>query len=124
MIATLWEVWNDAKGDIDKAFDVFIRVLLFTAEGVLVHWISHKPLIDCIILSFAIFFLCFDYLISYVLIKNGTLEPPRGVTYHWFSYTAKVGVIDNIPFWKQLNPWIKFGIRLIVFIGAIIIFVI
>lgn len=123
MVATLWEVWNDRHGDLNKAFDVFIRVLLFTAEGVALHFIFHKPLQDCIILSACFFFLVFDYLVCWVLIKNGVIEPRIGGGYTWFNYQAKSGVVDNIPFWKRMNPWVKLWIRLVVFIAAILIFI-
>lgn len=123
MVATLWETFNDRHGDLNKAFDVFIRVLLFTAEGVALHFIFHKPLQDCIILSASVFFLTFDYLIAYVLIRNKVVEPRRGTTYTWFVYTAKKGAVDNIHFWKRMNPWVKLGVRVVVFIAAILIFI-
>ena len=111
MIALIWEVWNDAAGDTDKKRDVYLRAILLVLEGVTLFAIFGWPIPLAWILSTSIHFLLFDYIIAYVLIKNGTLEPPRGVTYHWFTYTAKSGVVDNLKFWKNLNPWLKLLIR-------------
>lgn len=73
-------------------------------------------------MSVAIHFLFFDYSIQYILIKNGTLEPPRGVKYHWFTYQAKAGVIDNIGLWRNMNPWVKLCIRVGYFTMALMLF--
>jgi len=70
------------------------------------------------------FFAFFDYLIGYVLIKNGTLEPPRGVTYHWFTYEAKKGVFDNLKTWRKIGPWGRFLVKSLVLIGATILFIV
>lgn len=116
MIATIWEVWNDRKGDFNKGFDVFIRMILFTLEAYILHLIFDKSVLVSLVIPFAVFFLFFDYLIAAVLIRNGVIQG------HWFNYQAKSGVVDNIGFWKRMNPWLKLGVRLIVFIVAVLIF--
>ena len=122
MIATIFEWFNDRKGDLNKDEDVFVRLLLLWFEAFALHFIFGKPVWSCFLLSASVFFFVFDYWIAYTLIKNGTIEPPRGVKYHWFSYTGKSGVVDNVPFWKKMNPWAKFSIRLLTLITAIIIY--
>lgn len=121
MIATIWEIRNDRFGDLNKGSDIMIRIILLLAEGLAIHFIFYKPTIDSILLPMAIFFLCFDYGIAYTLLKNGTVEPKRGETLHWFTYTAKEGFVDNIPKWKKLHPITKLIIRILFFTGSIII---
>lgn len=122
MIATFWEVWNDRLGDLNKTADVWIRCLLFLVEAVVLHLLTNKNIFICLNLSIAFFFLTFDYMINYVLIRNGTLEPPRGVKYHWWTYQAKKGVIDNLSFWKNLNPYVKLLIRVTYFLGSLVLY--
>lgn len=121
MIALISEVWNDRNGDLHKGADIIVRAALLIIEAFILHLNLHKPFIDSLILSTAFFFLLFDYLIAYVLIRNKVIEPRIGYT--WFNYQAKSGVVDNIPFWKRLNPWVKLGVRVVVFITAILIFI-
>ena len=121
MIATIWEVYNDRKGDFNKLFDVALRIGLISLEASLLVLLFHKPYIDCFLVSTSIFFLTFDYVVAYVLIKNGTLEPPRNVTYHWFAYTAKAGVFDNLKFWRNLNPYVKLAVKVSFFLLSILI---
>lgn len=121
IIPTALELYNDRNGDTDKSFDVVLRVLLMlgAAAGCLAlhfsFWLSLN-------LSVAIFFAFFDYIIAYILIKNGTLEPPRGVKYHWYSYTAKDGIVDNFKFWRKMKPGWKLTIRLAYFTASLLIF--
>jgi hypothetical protein len=122
MIATIVEWFNDREGDFNKGADVFIRFIFFWFESYVLHFAFGKPAYICFILSTAIFFLVFDYWIAYTLIKNGTLEPPRGVKYHWFRYSAKKGFVDNISFWRNMNPWGRFAIRVGYFIIALVLY--
>lgn len=114
LLPTFWEVVDDLRGDENKSFDVFVRVFLCVVAGGLVTVILRKGMwvfIAATNLSLAMHFLLFDYVLAFMLIKNGTLEPPRGTTYHWFTYTAKKGFVDNIPWWRAANPWLKLAIR-------------
>ncbi len=121
-LPTVFEVYNDRHGDFDKKTDILLRVLLGVVCGGFNHTMGLQFLI-AFNLSMAIFFLVFDYIIAYTLIKNGTLEPPRGVRYHWFRYTAKDGFVDNVPNWKYANPWLKLGIRVLYFTGSLILYI-
>lgn len=124
MIATIWEVWNDRHGDLNKGADVLIRLILFGIEALILHWIFDKPHPDSLLLSAAIFFFTFDYAIAYVLIRNKVIEPRIGGGYTWFSYTGKKGFFDNIGIWKKAGPWLKFSVKLVVLITAIVIWII
>lgn len=121
-VPTEWELFDDKSGDKNKSADVIYRLVLMAGAATAAHYISDENWLTAFNLSLAIFFLCFDYLITAILIHNGTLEPPRGVRYHWFDYTAKKGVIDNISFWKNLNPYVKLLIRVAYFVLSCILY--
>ena len=122
MIALLWEVWNDRHGDLNKAKDVPIRGLLIIIEAALLNYFFHKPIITSLLLSTAIFFLLFDYLVTYVLIRNKVIEPRIGGSYSWFTYTGKKGLFDTMNWWK-FSPWIRLGIKLAYFFVALVLFI-
>lgn len=107
LIPTIWEVIDDRKGDSNKGFDVFMRVLL----GLLVafsRWFDNPY--TAFFLSMALHFFLFDYAINLVLKR----EP-------WFSYLGKTGVVDTLPFWRNLHPWARFGLRAVVLVIAYIL---
>lgn len=122
MIATIWEVWNDRYGDSNKSTDIWARTFLLWIEAVLLHLLTDTNIFICFNFSISVFFLTFDYVINYVLIKNGTIEPPRGVKYHWLTHVGKSGVIDNLTFWKEMNPYVKLGIRLAYFLISVTLY--
>jgi hypothetical protein len=108
LIPVGWEIIDDRKGDSNKGFDVFMRVLL----GGLVafsRWFGNPY--TAFFLAMALHFFIFDYAINLVLNR----QP-------WFSYLGKKGVIDTLPFWRDLNPWVRFAIRAGVLIIAIWVF--
>jgi hypothetical protein len=119
MIATIWEVYQDRHGDLNKSDDVAWRVFLIVIEALAVTAITHKPLIVSLLLSSAVFFLTFDYLVTYVLIRNKVIEVPGA---HWFSYTGKKGWFDNLKLWR-FSPWIRLGIKLAYFTISLILFI-
>jgi hypothetical protein len=119
MIATIWEVWNDKFGDTNKSYDVAMRTLLLIAEALLLRLVLRKPFFVCLMLSTAVFFMFFDYIITYVLIQNKVIEVPGA---HWFSYTGKKGWFDNLKLWR-FNPWIRLGIKLAYLLISLILFI-
>src|SRR5688500_2110092 len=122
IIPTGWELHNDRNGDFDKTKDVVIRGSLMIAAAVVnFFWLTGKAVFDSVFLSVGINFMIFDYAIGYWLILKGKIETPRGVVYHWFTY------LSGSPFdklWKDWNPWVRFGIRVIVLAAAIVIYII
>jgi hypothetical protein len=104
LIPVTWEVIDDRKGDSNKGFDVFMRVSL----GILCatsRWFPNPY--TAFILSMALHFFLFDYAINLVLGR----QP-------WFSYLGKTGVVDMLPFWRNLHPIVRFVIRLLVLLLA------
>lgn len=119
---TIWELADDERGDNNKTSDTISRLAFTSSAGAAAHYISGENWLTAFNLSLAIHFAFFDYCIAAILIRNGTLEPPRGVKYSWFDYSGKKGVIDNISFWKNLNPYVKLLIRVSYFVIAIILY--
>lgn len=120
---TFWEINDDKRGDLNKKEDVAWRILGGCVVSICAWVFADKNPWLAFNMSMAIFFLFFDYLISYILIHNGTIELPRGSKYTWFNYTAKSGFVDRVPWWSKLNPWIKLLIRVTYFsISAILYF--
>lgn len=119
---TVWELISDRKGDLNKETDVFIRVGIMAGVSTDISHFTWAGFLVSFNLSAAIFFLFFDYAITYILIHNGTIELPRGSKQTWFSYTAKSGFVDRVPNWKDANPWLKLGIRVLYFTGSAILY--
>ena len=122
MIATIWEVWNDRHGDLNKSQDVVIRAILLIIEAATLRLFTHKPFFTCLLLSSAVFFMFFDYLITYALIRNKVIEPRIGGGYSWFTVTGKKGWFDNLKPWKFASPWVRFGIKLAYLIVSLVLF--
>ena len=118
MIATIYELWNDRNGDLNKSTDVVFRIVFLAVEAAALALIFDKNYHLSLLLSCSVFFLTFDYAINIILYKRGVIDYAN-----WFSYTGKSGVVDTISFWKNMNPWVKFGIRLTVFIVALIVWI-
>lgn len=116
-IPTCYELWNDAKGDLNKKRDVIIRALLMVSAALLCWCLLHQNFFASLNLSVAIFFLLFDYLI--ILILNHNVYEKK---VHWFSHLGTSSAIDKLSFWVKLGPWGRFGIRVLYFIGSIILF--
>lgn len=121
LLPTAWELWDDRKGDLNKGMDLFLRSAISLAVSAIIsHWF---PIADSVALCLALHFLIFDYAIAWWLIRNGTIEEPRGAKYDWWSYTAKKGWMDNVEFWNRLNPWWKLAVRVVVFGGALTVWI-
>lgn len=122
LIPTLWELYEDRKGDFNKTRDVVVRYALAILVGIIhFFWVTGKPVFDTVFLSMGINFLIFDYAIAYILIKSGKIEAPRGISYHWFFY------LSHSPFdslWYKWHPWVRFAVRVAVFGAALAIYII
>lgn len=121
----IWELWNDRNGDshISRGFiklpskkvDVIVRVILAFLVSLINYILYDKEIIKSISLSGAIHFLCFDYLIAYILIKRKIIKGK------WWSYMGSKGM-DNIKLWKNIKPQYKFLIRLTIFVTILIFY--
>lgn len=120
IIPTVWEVQDDSQGDFNKKEDVYYRALMGFAVslvGLLPHtegtfWFCVWVVSRGFILSMAMHFFVFDYWIAYRL----------GHYKDWFSYLGQKGKIDNIPFWRGLNPWLRLVVRSVVLIVALVLY--
>ena len=107
---TAWEYRDDRKGDFNKKKDVIFRSCIAAVTVLINFWLTDRMILKSAFMCFAMFFLVFDYWIASVFAPQGK----------WFSYMGEKGWFDNIGFWKGLNPWVRFLIRLAVFAGALI----
>ena len=108
LIPVTWEVIDDRKGDSNKGFDVFMRIAL----GLLIatsHYFDN--VITAFVMSMAFHFLLFDYAINIVLKR----QP-------WYAYLGKDGFVDTLPFWRNLHWLARLGIRVVVFVVALWLF--
>lgn len=126
LIPTGWHIANDWKGDSDKNKDLVIWSLLASAGSAInFFFVTGKAVFDSFILSWGMHFMVFDYIIAYVHIhKSKVVELPRDSKETWFTYLGKKGTIDNIAFWRNMNPKVRLIIRGVVLIGCIVIYVI
>jgi hypothetical protein len=108
----VWETIDDRKGDLNKKIDVLWRILIGAAASAFVWLFTGHSLAACAFMCFGIFFLLFDYTIAIVL---GRPDP--------FSYMGQKGVIDNISWWRNMNPYWRFAIRFAVFGLALVIYI-
>jgi hypothetical protein len=120
MIALIRELFNDRTGDPDKSFDVIIRIALILIEALALTLLFNRPIGDSILLSCAVFFAGFDYLIHWIMIRKKVIELPRGES--WFSWTGKTSAFDMWQPWVNLGKWGRFGVKAVVLIGANLMF--
>ena len=124
----IWEVLNDKDGDshITRSFlkkwevsskkvDVMVRVIIALCISLINYLFYQIAPWKTILLCGAIHFLLFDYVIAYILIKRGIIKG------NWYSYMGSKG-IDNVGWWKNLNPNLKLVARIIIFVIAFLIY--
>jgi hypothetical protein len=121
MIALIRELLDDRTGDPDKKFDVIWRILFIVCEGLILSWIPGKSFVESLLLSSAIFFFGFDYLVHWIMIRNKVIELPKGET--WFSYVGKSSAFDRWKPWVKLGKWGRFAVKFVFLTLAIINFV-
>lgn len=127
-IPTDWELWSERKGEDPKkkGRSMTVRALLMmicaaVATGIITPkiypWVTSVHLwpltltyLKCLFLSFAIFFVVFDYAINLILGRKP-----------WFSYLSN-SPMDRL--FSKVNWKVRMGVRVIVFTGALIVFMI
>lgn len=115
-IPLIWELKDDDKGDTTHRRDVFWRGAIMFAVSLMVWGISHHSGLkhgfsDSFYMSFSIFFLMFDYAIAAVLGHDD-----------WFTYLGHESKIDQISWWRNMNPWLRFIIKMANFSVALIVY--
>lgn len=112
LLPTLWEWWNDRKGDFNKTEDVYYRGALMLAVGVF-PWLCGVNYLAAVNGSLALFFLLFDYGINFILGRKP-----------WFEYLSKSKVdkvVDEIM--NAINWRGVMAIRIIYFGVAVFLYV-
>ena len=107
-IPLIWEIIDDARQDKNKKMDVLVRGGLMLVCAVW-PWFHGHSYFSSVALSFAIFFLLFDYLIHIIMLRRRD----------WFSFLGTTSDIDKMGVWKELSAWERFAIRAGVFIVAV-----
>lgn len=130
LAVSTWERFDDRKGDLNKREDVFYRgALMFLVANI--NTLLNASLCEdyrrilfflgiSLNLALASFFLIFDYWITYTLLKNGTIEAPKGERLHWFTYRLGGG----LKFWKNASPRTRLIIRASYFLASLIVYII
>lgn len=109
LVAVEVEARNDQHGESksDKVRDAFVLTIAASCLCLLLWWLADVNPLKTIALLLGVRVLVFDYLITYLLIKNGV------VVGHWFSYMGKTAFTDRII--SKVNPWLRFALRLCLF---------
>lgn len=112
----VWELISDRNGETpkQKKLDVFIRVLIALIVALVGFFIADKPIVDGFVLSLAIHFMLFDYLI--IMILNRRVYEKK---VNWFSHLSKSYTDDVL---RQWSPWTRFFIKLGVLSGGVILY--
>lgn len=127
----IWELFDDRKGDLNKKEDVFYRgalMLLAACLNTLLNGIGNcedwRRALFFLVLSFNLsvssFFLLFDYLITYILIKGGVIELGKNSPVTWFNYRMGGG----FEFWKKASPMARLFIRVGYFVISLVIYLV
>lgn len=122
----LMELNNDKVRDLDKKYDVFVRACFIVGVSFVnyflrdlqilnVHsfWQVMKGVVRPLVMSVAIFFLLFDYIIHWRLGHKG---------WKAFVYTGKTSKMDKAKLWVRLGPVGRFAVKMAVFVGALIFY--
>lgn len=123
-IPTAYELWNERTGEKPKSkkWSMLVRIVIALGST----WVAAvfknddlvPDLIKSAVMSFAIFFLCFDYCIAAILIHRGIIETRESA----FSYVGKSSRFDKFKLWVRIGPWGRFTVKMAVFVGALILY--
>ena len=115
---TIFESWTDRKGEQkkDKKTDAVLLVAYSALlAGASWGWLGYNPLsVLLLILGFRISI--FDYLVNYLLKKNGVISPTANV----WTYAGNTSWWDK--FIRRINWKIRILLRCVVFVVSIVYF--
>lgn len=116
ILPTFWEVYDDRHGENKKGKvkDLVIVAVLYVVIALAFWWLSETHPLKSLALMLGIRILIFDYLVQYVLIKNGVISG------HWFFVKGKTAKWDRVI--SHLNPWIVLGLRVLFFAGTLFVY--
>jgi hypothetical protein len=104
--------WGEDKSD---KIEDGVALAMLTFCLCFLAWIVNKtnPLkVIAVVLGVRV--LVFDYLVSYLLIKN------KIIVGHWFTVTGKTARWDRLV--ARIHPWLRFVARLVLFALALTLF--
>jgi hypothetical protein len=118
LIPVGFHLWQDRRGEKpkEKAADIFMVSGIALLCSVAGYRLSAKPIIDGLLLAWALHFLLFDYLIVIILKKRGVIETKE----HWFSYLGSSYTDDVL---RQFSPWQRLILKIWVFGVATLVYV-
>ena len=84
-LPSVYEAWTDRHGEgrRQKVIDALILIVCASGLSILSYWLLAVPLLKTIVLLLAWRVLIFDYIVSYLLIKNDVIVG------NWWSYMGK-----------------------------------
>lgn len=123
----IFELADDAHGDQNKGMDVSIRIAIGLLASFVAWFTDGRSFLAAFNLSMAIHWMFFDYLLNWILHSSGfygykAWNNCRSRFVLIISHVGKSGVIDNLKFWKEMNPYVKLGIRVAYFIVAVTLY--
>lgn len=113
----VFELVDDRQGDTDKTMDVALRIAIGLLASFVAWFTDGRNFLAAFNLSMAIHWMFFDYAINIIL--NKTVYEKK---VNWFTHVGKSGVIDNLKFWKEMNPYVKLGIRVAYFLISVTLY--
>jgi len=109
LLAAILESYNDRLGETkkDKIADGVYLAIATSCLCLLVWILDRTNPLKVIPLVLAVRVLVFDYLVTYLLIRNGVIVG------NWFSYTGKTSKWDKLI--SRVNPFVRLGLGVAVF---------
>jgi hypothetical protein len=114
-----WESIDDHKGDLKHATDVYVRIGIAIIAGLTVYVFTAHTRWSAALLALAVHFFFFDYIVAYILEKNGVIRPGS----HWFTYLGKSSDQDGLKPWVSIGPWGRLIVRSLVLVTSIYLYV-
>ena len=109
LIPTIWELWDDRKGDSNHSFDIFVRIGWVVLSAIYPWYIGHSYWAS-IFMAGGIFTIAFDYLENILNLRRRD----------WFSFLGTTAKMDENKWWLKIGAWNRFYIRVGVFAGALV----
>jgi hypothetical protein len=116
-IPTLYHLWSDRNGEApeEKTQDIIIVCVLAVAASLVGFFIADRPIVDGLILAWAVHFFIFDYAIVWLLKKRGVIEGDVNV----FEHLGKSYTDDVL---RQFTPWWRFVIKLTILVSSVTVY--
>ena len=119
LIPTLVEAWLDRHGEnrTGKTKDTLWLIIAILALSLAVLWLFDTNPLKTLALVLGWRILLFDYLVTWLLIRNKVIEDPDA---RWWSYTGKTARFDKLV---AKIPWRwRLVIRIVLFGSALAFF--